>query len=56
MIKYPFALKLRIINEFIAGEKKLEQLALDFGVEDVSMLQQWIEAYEENGSVGLVCL
>lgn len=54
MIKYPFALKLRIINEFIAGDKKLEQLALDFGVEDVSLLQQWIQDYERMGSEGLV--
>lgn len=54
MIKYPFALKLRIINEFISGNKKLEQLALDFGVEDVSLLQQWIQDYERMGSEGLV--
>ena len=54
MIKYPFALKLRIINEFISGDKKLEQLALDFGVEDVSLLQQWIQDYERMGSEGLV--
>jgi transposase-like protein len=39
MIKYPFALKLRTINEFSSRDKKLEQLARDLGVEDVSLLQ-----------------
>ena len=51
MIKYPFALKLRIINEFISGDKKL---ALEFGVEDIALLQQWIQDYERMGSEGLV--
>lgn len=54
MAKYPFAFKLKLVHDYLAGKGGSDYLAKKYGIKNSTQVSGWINAYREFGEAGLL--
>lgn len=54
MVKHNFEFKLKVVHDYLSGQRGRPFLAKKYGIKDSSQIKRWINAYKEFGEEGLL--